>query len=65
MMTIYLLSGTSAPWTGQIIVTEEEPAGMICTGHIFLLHGCGVEGPKSSPFDHQRALFLADLLSCR
>lgn len=20
-------SGTSAPWTGQIIVTEEEPAG--------------------------------------
>lgn len=24
---MYLLSGTSAPWTGQIIVTEEEPAG--------------------------------------
>ena len=27
MMTMYLLTGTSAPWTGQIIVTEEEPAG--------------------------------------
>lgn len=24
---MFLLSGTSAPWTGQIIVTEEEPAG--------------------------------------
>ena len=24
---MYMLSGTSAPWTGQIIVTEEEPAG--------------------------------------
>lgn len=23
-----LFPGTSAPWTGQIIVTEEEPAGM-------------------------------------
>lgn len=22
--------GTSAPWTGQIIVTEEEPAGETC-----------------------------------
>lgn len=25
--SLHSYSGTSAPWTGQIIVTEEEPAG--------------------------------------
>lgn len=67
-------SGTSAPWTGQIIVTEEEPAGK----PDFNLHNLTLNFfLKKPPYlcvlcctwflisDQQRASFLADHSSYR